>query len=166
MIILGIDPALGSLGWGIIKVDSSKQYYLASGVIKTKSTELIHKRLAYITCQIQAIIVQHSPNIIAMEETFVNMNCSTSLKLGYARGAIMALIGNHNVDFQEFTPNVVKKTVVGYGHAEKQQILQMIKILLPAAFAITNLDESDAVAIAYTCSVLTPNKLTNRVTRA
>jgi len=153
MIILGIDPALGSLGWGVIKAISCKQYYLASGVIKTKSTELIHKRLAYITSQLQAIIIQYSPNIIAMEETFVNMNCVTSLKLGYARGAIMALIGNHNVGFEEFKPNVVKKTIVGYGHAEKHQILQMIKILLPDASSITNLDESDAVAIAYTCSV-------------
>jgi len=154
MIILGIDPALSRLGWGIISSDHSKKLnYIASGIITTKSTELMHKRLAFITSKIEEIILLYKPNVIAMEETFVNMNSVSSLKLGYARGAIMALIGRYNTSFHEFKPNVIKKSVVGFGHAEKGQILQMVKLLLPAAASITSFDEADAIAIAYTCSL-------------
>ena len=153
MIILGIDPALSRLGWGVISSDSSKLNYIASGIITTKSTELMHKRLAFITSKIEDVISLYKPDRIAMEETFVNMNNASSLKLGYARGAIMALIGRFDASFYEFKPNVIKKSVVGFGHAEKQQILQMIKLLLPASSSVTRLDEADAIAVAYTCSL-------------
>ena len=153
MIILGIDPALSRLGWGIISSDALKLHYVASGLITTKSTELMHKRLAFINARLEEIILLYKPEAIAMEETFVNMNNASSLKLGYARGAIMSLIGRYDAKFYEFKPNVIKKSVVGYGHAEKKQILHMIKLLFPASSSITSLDEADAVAIAYTCSL-------------
>lgn len=154
MIVLGIDPALGSLGWAIVARQSTKLKYLASGIIKTNSKDKIHNRLAFINSTLEKVILEYQPNIAAIEETFVNTNSVTSLKLGYARGAIMSLIGRYNLDMREFKPNTVKKNVTGYGHAEKDQILHMIKLLLPGTSAITNSDEADAVAIAYTCHVM------------
>ncbi|WP_341757228.1 MULTISPECIES: crossover junction endodeoxyribonuclease RuvC [unclassified Candidatus Tisiphia] len=154
MVILGIDPSLAGMGWGVIDTDPLK--YLASGVIKTKSTELMHKRLAFIVASLQKVIIQYQPVVVAMEETFVNMNSVSSLKLGYARGAVMSLIGGYDVAFQEFKPNVIKKSVVGYGHAEKNQVLQMIKLLLPGTSSISNFDEADALAVAYVCFAYTP----------
>ncbi len=153
MFILGIDPALSRLGWGVINADGTKLGYVASGTITTKSTELMHKRLAFINAKLEEIILLYKPQSIAMEETFVNMNNASSLKLGYARGAIMSLIGRYDMQFYEFKPNVIKKSVVGYGHAEKQQILHMIKLLLPNSSHVTSPDEADAIAIAYTCSL-------------
>lgn len=155
--ILGIDPALTKIGWGVISTSSSPEInYVSSGVISTKSTELIHKRLANIARELEDIILQYQPIMIAMEETFVNMNANSSLKLGYARGAIMAIIGKYDIYFQEYKPNFIKKTVVGSGHAEKQQVLHMIKVLLPALSSTSlTFDEADALAIAYTSSVYT-----------
>jgi len=153
LIILGIDPALASLGWGVISDDGTKLKYLASGLIKTKADELIQNRLAYIANSLEKIINEYKPSLISMEETFVNSNAVSSLKLAYVRGAIMALIGRRNINFSEFKPNLIKKTVVGVGHAEKAQIVHMIKILLPGSSNIKNFDEADALAIAYTGSI-------------
>lgn len=154
MKILGIDPSLNSLGWGLIKINPPKINYVASGLVKTKSTELIHKRLFYITDTIQTIIETHDPDLIAMEETFVNKNAVSSLKLGYVRGAVMSLIGKFDKPYFEYTPNLIKKTVVGAGHAQKDQMAHMIKIIISGAYNINSLDEVDALAVAYTCSVL------------
>ncbi|UZW38844.1 MULTISPECIES: crossover junction endodeoxyribonuclease RuvC [spotted fever group] len=153
MIILGIDPALGSLGWAVVAKETAQLKYLASGIIRTNSKDAIHHRLAFINSTLEKVILEYQPNMAAIEETFVNTNSVTSLKLGYARGAIMSLIGRYNLDMREFKPNTVKKNVTGYGHAEKDQILHMIKLLLPGTALITNSDEADAVAIAYTCLV-------------
>ncbi|WP_375326950.1 crossover junction endodeoxyribonuclease RuvC [Candidatus Tisiphia endosymbiont of Nemotelus uliginosus] len=155
MIILGIDPSLTALGWGIIN-SSNTLKYLASGIINTRATEAIHKRLAFITSTLDKVILKYQPTIIGMEETFINKNSVSSLKLGYARGAVMALIGSYNIGFQEFAPNIIKKSVTGYGHAEKNQILQMIKLLLAGSSAVNNFDEADALAVAYCCWVNSP----------
>jgi crossover junction endodeoxyribonuclease RuvC len=157
MKILGIDPALASLGWGLIKLNSPKINYITSGLVKTKPTDLMHKRLYHIVDTIENIIETHNPDLIAMEETFINKNASSSLKLGYVRGAVMALIGKVDKPYFEYTPNLIKKTVVGSGHAEKQQMAHMIKIILSGIPDLKNLDEIDALAVAYTCSVLFKN---------
>lgn len=154
MIVLGIDPALTKLGWAVIAKESAKLKYLASGTIKTNSKDEIHNRLAFINSTLEKVILEYQPSMAAIEETFVNTNNVTSLKLGYARGAIMSLIGRYGLDLREFKPNTIKKTVTGHGHAEKDQILHMIKLLLPGTSLITSSDEADAVAIAYTCHVM------------
>lgn len=153
MKILGIDPALSSLGWGIIKLNPPKLDYIASGLVKTASTELMYKRLSYITSAIQNIIELHDPDLIAMEETFISMNASSSLKLGYVRGALMSLIGKFDKPYFEYKPNLVKKTVVGVGHADKNQIIHMIKLIISGTPDLQSPDETDALAVAYTCSV-------------
>lgn len=153
MIILGIDPALVNCGWGVIEANSGKFRFLASGVIRTKSSELMTSRLAKIASEFENILVKYSPDLVAMEETFVNNNALSSLKLGYARGAVMSVVGRHKLDFRELKPNLVKKTVVGVGHAEKAQVLHMVKLLIKGSVHITNFDESDALAVAYTAGV-------------
>lgn len=158
MIILGIDPALGCVGWGVIEVKGARHIYLASGVIKTTTKESITQRLAAILNKIEDILNIYKPSLVAMEETFVNINADSSLKLGYARGAIMAIIGKYNLNLEEFKPNKIKKTVTGAGHAEKAQVMHMIKILLPEANDIQKYDEADALAVAYTCSVIANNQ--------
>lgn len=154
MIILGIDPALGTTGFGVINYLRGQPEYIFSGTIKTSSSELITLRLYQIANKLEQIIVEHQPEIIAMEETFVNMNAVSSLKLGYARGAIMSLVGRHNINFREFKPNFIKKTIVGVGHAEKHQVLHMIKILIKNMPDQVSLDEADALAVACVCSRL------------
>lgn len=153
MKILGIDPALANLGWGVIEVISPKIRYIASGVLKTKVAEEMHKRLSYITKSLEEVINLHNPDIIAMEETFVNMNAVSSLKLGYVRGAVMSLIGNYDKPFFEYKPNLIKKTVVGVGHAEKHQVEHMVKLIVSGIPDLKTFDEADALAVAYTCSV-------------
>lgn len=159
MIILGIDPALSNLGWGLIQNDQDRLKYIASGTIKTTSATPIHQRLAMLSLRLEELITAYQPDLVAMEETFINKNAVSSLALGYARGAIMALIGRHGLPLQEYKPNTVKKTVVGVGHAEKSQVLHMVRLLINGASLVQNLDESDALAIAYTCSV--GNRLKN-----
>jgi len=152
MIILGIDPAISCTGWGVMSVNGNALKYIASGVIETKSNDTMHARLAYISNSVEEIINTFQPNIAAIEETFVNKNMLSSLKLSHARGAIMAIIGRYNIPLHEFAPNKIKKTLTGSGHADKEQMLHMIKILLPTAL-LTKSDEADALAVAYTCSV-------------
>jgi len=153
MRILGIDPALTCLGWGMIRFNPPKIYYIASGVVKTSVKTPIHTRLAQLVSTIEQVIELHKPEIIAMEETFVNVNAISSLKLGYVRGALMSVIGKTGLPYYEFLPNKIKKTIVGVGHAEKEQVKHMVKIIMSGDMEHVTLDESDALAIAYTCLV-------------
>jgi crossover junction endodeoxyribonuclease RuvC len=152
MIILGIDPAISHIGWGVISSSGNSIKYLGSGVIDTNAKDTLPTRLAIISRQIDEVIENFKPHCAAMEEVFINKNPLSSLKLSHARGAIMAVIGRHNLDLAEFAPNRVKKSLVGNGHAEKTQVLHMINLLLPTA-KIQKFDEADALAVAYTCLV-------------
>ncbi|RTK92355.1 MAG: crossover junction endodeoxyribonuclease RuvC [Rickettsiales bacterium] len=158
MRILGIDPALGCLGWGIIESKSPKIHYINSGIVKTDAKMDIHLRLALIVSAIENIIIEYQPNLIAMEETFLNVNASSSLKLGYVRGALMAVIGKTNLPYYEFMPNKIKKTIVGVGHADKTQVKHMVKMIVSGINDQITLDETDALAIAYTCLVHKNNR--------
>ncbi len=150
MIILGLDPALTNTGWGIIKASGSSISYIASGTIVTKPDEEMAVRLARIIAEIERVILEFKPQIAAMEEVFVNMNAASSLKLAHARGAIMSIVGKHNIPLKEYAPNKIKKTLVGAGKAEKAQVIYMVNLLMPNA-KVTQADEADAIAAAYTC---------------
>jgi len=160
MIVLGIDPALTSLGWGVIDSNKGQIYHIASGIIKTLSSELLHKRLHRIAVDLNKIIDVHKPDIVAMEETFINMNAVSSMKLCYARGVVMSLVGSYpEITFQEFKPNLIKKTVVGAGRADKQQIVHMMRLLLRLdQAALGQFDQADALAVAYTSIIFSSNK--------
>ena len=153
MRILGIDPALSSLGWGVINHNSPRITYMGGGTVKTKSNAPLHSRLAEIVNCIENVIDLYKPQAIAMEETFININAGSSLKLGYVRGAIMATVGKTNIPFYEYKPNNIKKTIVGIGHAEKEQVKHMVKMIISGSKDSMCFDESDALAIAYTCLV-------------
>lgn len=158
MRILGLDPALGTTGWGVIKASGSSVSYIASGTIVTKPDEEMSVRLATIVLEIERVILEFKPEIAAMEEVFVNMNPASSMKLAHARGAIMSAVGRHNITLKEFAPNKIKKTIVGVGKAEKSQVIYMVNLLMPNA-KVTKSDEADAIAAAYTCFAFHGNSI-------
>ena len=147
--ILGIDPSLKLSGWGVITVNGKTISYVASGNLPTNPKDRKDKKLAYIHTEFANLIQKYKPEVIAMEETFINKNPTSSLTLAQVRGAIMAAIGTHDVIFLEFAPNHIKKTVTGAGLADKTQVLNMIKILLNVQ-ELKQLDQADALAVAYT----------------
>lgn len=150
MIILGIDPALNRTGWGVIKLKQANELqYVASGIIDVAKHKNLYDKIKYLAEEIDNIIIHYQAIEIALEETFVNKNPATSLKLGQARGAIMVSCLKHHNKIFEYSTNLIKKSVSGMGKADKVQIAAMIKILLPKA-NFTYHDESDALAVAIT----------------
>lgn len=146
-IILGIDPGLLNTGWGVIKKDGSALSFVAGGTIHTKSSEEMAQRLCTISDGLAKVIEAYNPYECAIEETFVNKNPMLSLKLGYGKGAAMLTAGKQGLKVFEYAPRLVKKSLVGSGSAQKEQIFYIIKQLLPLA-KVNNDHESDALAIA------------------
>ncbi len=149
--ILGIDPGLQRMGWGVIDRDGNHLRFVAAGVIKSDAKQAMAQRLMQLALGLRAVIASHAPQLAAVEETFVNNNAASSLLLGQARGIALLILAEANLSVYEFAANKIKKTVTGVGHAEKQQIQAMIKILLPTAPAIA-VDAADALATAICCA--------------
>ncbi len=147
--ILGIDPGLQKCGWGIIAVKGNSLSFVVCGLITTKTTDPLSKRLATIHESLAEVIKLYQPDDAAIEETFVNKNPTSTLKLGQARGVAMTVPALYGLNVGEYSANKVKKSVVGSGHAAKQQIGMMIKTLLPGCGQISA-DEADALAVAIT----------------
>jgi crossover junction endodeoxyribonuclease RuvC len=147
--IIGIDPGLRNIGWGLIEVAGSRLAYVACGSIKTRADLSLAERLAQIHRGLTALIETERPDEAAVEETFVNRDPQSALKLGQARGVALAAPALLGLPVAEYAANVVKKTIVGVGHAEKNQIAMMVKMLLPAC-EIGSPDAADALAVAIT----------------
>ncbi len=145
--IIGIDPGLRRTGWGIIDSDGVRLSYVASGHITSKADETLAYRLRELFDGLSSVIASFRPLEAAVEETFVNDNAKATLKLGQARGMALLAPAMKGLKVGEYPPNLVKKTVVGAGHAEKHQIQAMIGFLLPKA-KFESADEADALAIA------------------
>jgi crossover junction endodeoxyribonuclease RuvC len=146
MRILGIDPGLRNLGWGIIDVAGSRLSHVANGVCRTVGTDLA-QRLLSLHDQLTAVIGEHRPDMAAVEQTFVNRDGAATLKLGQARGIAMLVPAQAGLPIGEYAPNAVKKAVVGVGHADKAQIAHMVRLHLPGSLP-TSPDAADALAIA------------------
>ena len=146
MRILGIDPGLHITGWGVIDYDGYHLKYIAHGTIVTKADEEIGFRLNKIYKELSDVVEDYAPQEVGIEQVFVNSNPSSSLKLGMARGAAVCCAGVLGLKIFEYTPNKVKKSVVGVGHASKDQISMMIQVLLNCG--TIKLDAADALAIA------------------
>jgi crossover junction endodeoxyribonuclease RuvC len=145
--ILGVDPGLRNTGWGLIEAAGSRLRFVACGSIQTDAATSLAGRLASIHCSLTALIERDGPNEAAVEETFVNRDPQSTLKLGQARGVALAALALKDLPVFEYAANLIKKTVVGVGHAEKNQVAMMVKMLLPASNAATA-DSADALAVA------------------
>lgn len=149
MIILGLDPGLGTTGWGLIRAEGNRLSHLANGQLKTRTEAPLPDRLADLARQLEALIAEHRPDTAAVEEVFVNKNPQSTLKLGQARGVALMIAARSGMAVGEYAARLVKKAVVGIGNAEKAQVHAMVQRLLPGA-AITGPDAADALAVAIT----------------
>ncbi len=147
MIIIGIDPGLIKTGWGVIRKINNEVKYIASGTIKTDVKLPISERLHNIFNNVDNLIKTYKPDQFAIEETFVNNNPLSSLKLGHARGVAILAASMNNLPVFEYSPNLIKKTVTGAGKAEKQQMVAMVKYIFPTVNLKTE-DEADSLCIA------------------
>ena len=149
MIVLGLDPGLGTTGWGVIRAEGNRLAHVANGQLKTAPAEPLAQRLAYLHTQLAAILADNALDAAAVEEVFVNENPRSTLKLAQARGVILAACAGHGLAVGEYAPRLVKQAVVGTGRADKAQVHAMIARLLPGA-KIAGTDAADALAVAIT----------------
>jgi crossover junction endodeoxyribonuclease RuvC len=145
--IIGIDPGLRRCGWGIIESDGSRLRYVACGTLTPRTDLSLAERLATLHAGLRALIELHRPDEAAVEETFVNAGARSALQLGQARGVVLMTPAAMGLPVGEYAANLVKKSVVGSGHAEKAQVQMMVKVLLPTA-DFEGADAADALAIA------------------
>ncbi|MEZ5710042.1 MAG: crossover junction endodeoxyribonuclease RuvC [Blastomonas sp.] len=149
MLILGLDPGLGTTGWGVIRSQGNRLAHIANGQIRTDSSAALAQRLVEIDRALADVITCHSPDCAAVEEVFVNTNAQSTLKLGQARGVCLLAAARAGLPVAEYATRLVKKSVVGVGKAEKSQIQAMLRILLPGA-KVAGADAADALAVAIT----------------
>ncbi|WP_135507257.1 crossover junction endodeoxyribonuclease RuvC [Roseovarius aestuariivivens] len=146
MRVIGIDPGLRNLGWGVIDVAGSRLSHVANGIVKTGAGEL-SARLLDLHAALTEILTRFAPEAAAVEQTFVNKDGAGTLKLGQARGIAVLVPAQFGLTVGEYAPNTVKKTVVGVGHADKAQVAHMVRVQLPGV-DLAGPDAADALAIA------------------
>jgi crossover junction endodeoxyribonuclease RuvC len=145
--ILGLDPGLSAMGWGVIEVTGSRLAHVAHGVIATKPAAGLAYRLMTLHQTLTAVIAEHGPTSIAVEQAFVARDPQAALKIGHARAVALLAAAQAGLEIAEYAPNHIKKCVVGVGHAGKEQVQFMVKRLLPAC-GVTQADAADALAAA------------------
>jgi len=151
-VILGVDPGLADTGFGVIEKQGTELKALDVGSIKTKAGLPDKQRLAEIHNGLSEIIKKYRPNIVAVEKLFFAKNVKTALAVGQARGVILLTIGENKLDLAEFTPLQIKQAMTGYGRADKNQIKEMVKIVLGLKSAPKSDDAADALAVAICCA--------------
>ena len=149
MIILGLDPGLGTTGWGVIRAEGNRLTHVANGQIKTDTTAALPRRLSNLYAALLEVIRTERPNGAAVEEVLGNTNAQSTLKLGQARGVVLLAAAGAGLAIGEYHPSTVKKAVVGTGGADKRQIQAMMAVLLPGA-KLAGPDAADALAVAIT----------------
>ncbi|MFJ6024927.1 crossover junction endodeoxyribonuclease RuvC [Brevundimonas sp. NPDC092305] len=147
--IIGLDPGLRRTGWGVVVSEGSRLRWVAHGVVTPSETAPFSERLLHLLETLSVICADHGCDEAAVEEVFVNMNPASTLKLGHARAAVMLAPAKCGLPVAEYSPNLIKKAVVGAGHADKSQIAFMVKRLLPGAGEV-KADAADALAVAIT----------------
>lgn len=150
MVVLGIDPGLATLGWGVIESEGGRQRLVEYGCILTTPKQRLPERLRQIQEEMEALLERFAPEEIAFEELFFAKNVTTAFTVGAARGVAIAACAGFTERLYEYTPMQVKQAVVGYGGAEKQQVQQMVKLLLKMEQIAKPDDAADALAIALT----------------
>jgi len=145
--IAGFDPGLSRTGWGVIEVTGNRLTHIANGVIVTTTSLSLGNRLAVLHEGIRAVLIEHEPHTVAVEQAFVAKDPVAALKLGHARAIALLAAAEAGLDIAEYAPNHIKKSVVGVGHADKAQVQAMVRRLLPAA-RFQAADAADALACA------------------
>lgn len=145
--ILGIDPGLRNMGWGVIEAEGSRLSFVACGALHSDAGLSLAERLRQLHDGLASVIAAHAPHEAAVEETFVNAGVRSALTLGQARGVVLVMPALRGLPVAEYAANLVKKSVVGTGHASKEQIGVMVRTLLPSA-SFKGADAADALAIA------------------
>ena len=148
MRIIGIDPGLRHTGWGIIDKDGSRLSFVAAGVINADTENALSERLTEIFNSLGQIIDEYKPQEASVEEVFVNINPTSTLKLGQARGIALLVPALRKIPVAEYTPNQIKKMIVGVGHADKKQVDMMVRKMLPTLPKNIPADSADALAMA------------------
>ena len=145
--ILGIDPGLRKTGWGVVVSEGSRLSFVACGCVESDGALPLGQRLRQLHEGLNKVLATHRPHEAAVEETFINRDPQSALKLGQARGIALVVPALAGLDVAEYAANLVKKTVVGAGHADKKQVQAMIRVLLPKA-ETSSADAADALAVA------------------
>ncbi len=148
-LILGLDPGLGTTGWGLIRAEGNRLSHLGNGQIKTDAKEALPLRLSHLATQLEALLADTNPETAAVEEVFVNKNPQSTLKLSHARGVALMVAARGGLSVGEYAARFVKKAVVGVGNADKVQVHAMVQRLLPGV-TIAGPDAADALAVAIT----------------
>lgn len=148
MRVLGIDPGSETLGWGIVEGSGNKYSLVDFGTVRSNPRDAFSKRLAKIFGEIGELIDRANPDALAIEEAFYSVNVNVAMKLGQVRGVMLLLAEQRGLTIAEYAPRLIKKTVVGYGNAEKQQVGEMVRLLLGLKAVPTPHDAADALAIA------------------
>jgi crossover junction endodeoxyribonuclease RuvC len=147
MRLLGLDPGLQRTGWGVIEARGNALRFLAAGVVVTDAGDDLARRLDALYCGLKAVVARHGPAAAAVEETVVNRNPGSSLKLGQARGVVLLAAAHAGLSVTEYASKTVKRTVVGTGAADKRQVAMMVRTLLPTS-GVVAADAADALAVA------------------
>lgn len=147
MRLIGLDPGLRHTGWGVIDVEGNRLRFVAAGAVSTASSDKLPARLALLHDGLKAVLDLHRPEEAAVEETFVNKNPDSTLKLGLARGVVLLVPALAGLPVGEYSANHIKKSIVGAGHAEKDQVAMMVQRLLPGS-GQHGKDAADALAVA------------------
>ncbi len=166
MRVLGIDPGLRACGWGVIDMDGHRMRHVANGTCRPDGVDMA-ARLLSLHGLLSNVLTTHAPHAAAVEQTFVNRDGAGTLKLGQARGIAMLVPAQAGLTVGEYAPNAVKKTVVGVGHADKGQVLHMVKMQLPGCDP-DSADAADALAVAlcHAAHLQTNGRLAAAVARA
>lgn len=163
--IMGLDPGLARMGWGVIEITGTRLSYVAHGVLKSDAAADLGTRLLALHEGLSAVIASTAPDAVAVEQAFVHKDPSAELKLGHARAVALLAAAQAAIEIAEYTPNHVKKCVVGSGHAGKEQVLAMVRRLLPLAH-VEEMDAADALACAITHAHLSGTRARIRVASA
>ncbi|MEL6874530.1 MAG: crossover junction endodeoxyribonuclease RuvC [Pseudomonadota bacterium] len=147
--ILGLDPGLGTTGWGVIRAEGNRLSHVANGQIKTDPKMALASRLLKLDLALTDLMQEYRPDAAAVEEVFVNSNPQSTLKLGQARGVVLLGASRGGMEVGEYAARAIKKAVVGVGRADKDQVQAMIRILLPGV-ELSGADAADALAVAIT----------------
>jgi crossover junction endodeoxyribonuclease RuvC len=147
MLIIGLDPGLGTTGWGIVAKQGNRLSHIANGQVRTDSKAALAERLVTLDRELTDVILHYRPDSSAVEEVFVNTNPQSTLKLGQARGVCLLALARAGLPVAEYATRLVKKAIVGTGGAEKAQVQAMLGVLLPGV-KLAGADAADALAVA------------------